>query len=331
MSHTPTLSVVLAAVDSADRAADAVARLTAWTTERVEFVLVDDGSIDSTRSCFLEAAERDPRVRVIVLPSNEGLGSARRAGFRAARGQYVWNVDVDDEWSSEGGEALLEAIRGGADIVLAAARRRSITGDERVIPAVSARTGAEALAALFTGDLSGHLWNKAIARRLFTDQDYTGIRIQSDLIMLLPVLARAQTVARCDAVVYCYVENAGSSIRSRRPRGDGVEEIARRAALAAREVGLADTESFRQFLSTHVTLSGLRDAVIADYTPAESSRRFALARADIRVSDLGLLLRRGKARAAALLALAVVSPWMFRSLIGGRARQRDAMSPRAGA
>lgn len=328
MPRRPLLSVVLAAVNAADRATDVVARITAWNSDQVEFVLVDDGSTDGTRLCFLDAAERDGRVTAIALDTNQGLGAARRAGFRAARGKYIWNVDVDDEWTSEGGDALLRALERGADIVLAAARRRSINGAVREMPAIDARTGAEALAAVFTGDLTGHLWNKAIARRLFTDEDYTDVRIQSDLIMLLPVLARARTVERCDAIVYCYVENPGSNIRSRRPRGDGVDEIARRAALAASETGLAEDESFRQFLSTHVTLSALRDAVIADYSAAESSRRFARARADILPSDIGLLLRRGKSRAAALLALALVSPRAFRALIGERARRRATTSPR---
>lgn len=48
-----------------------------------------------------EFAARDPRLRVMHLPVNVGLGQARNVGIEAAQGTYVWFVDSDD-WLAAG-------------------------------------------------------------------------------------------------------------------------------------------------------------------------------------------------------------------------------------
>ena len=62
----------------------------------IEVIGVDDGSPDSSGEILAEYARRDPRVRVVTLPVNRGLGAARNAGLAEARGEYVWFVDGDD-------------------------------------------------------------------------------------------------------------------------------------------------------------------------------------------------------------------------------------------
>ena len=62
----------------------------------IEIILVDDGSTDDTPVLLQTLAEEDSRIRIITK-ENGGLGSARNAGLEAARGEYVWFYDVDDE------------------------------------------------------------------------------------------------------------------------------------------------------------------------------------------------------------------------------------------
>lgn len=62
----------------------------------IEIILVDDGSTDDTPVLLQALAEEDSRIRVITK-ENGGLGSARNAGLEAARGEYIWFYDVDDE------------------------------------------------------------------------------------------------------------------------------------------------------------------------------------------------------------------------------------------
>lgn len=60
-----------------------------------ELILVDDGSPDTCPQLCEEYAKRDPRI-VVLHKENGGLASARRAGIRIARGEYVFNLDSDD-------------------------------------------------------------------------------------------------------------------------------------------------------------------------------------------------------------------------------------------
>lgn len=60
-----------------------------------ELILVDDGSTDGSGAWCDAFATRDRRVRVIHQP-NGGLSTARNAGMKAARGEYLVFVDGDD-------------------------------------------------------------------------------------------------------------------------------------------------------------------------------------------------------------------------------------------
>ncbi len=62
----------------------------------LEIILVDDGATDSTPALADEIACEDNRIKVIHK-NNGGLGSARNAGLEAAKGEYVYFCDVDDD------------------------------------------------------------------------------------------------------------------------------------------------------------------------------------------------------------------------------------------
>ena len=58
------------------------------TVEKIEVILVDDGSPDTCPVICDEIAKKDDRVRV-VHKKNGGLASARNAGLTIAKGEYI--------------------------------------------------------------------------------------------------------------------------------------------------------------------------------------------------------------------------------------------------
>jgi dolichol-phosphate mannosyltransferase len=58
-------------------------------------VIVDDGSTDATAAAAAALAAANPTVRVTTLSPNRGLGAALRAGFAAARGEWIATLDAD--------------------------------------------------------------------------------------------------------------------------------------------------------------------------------------------------------------------------------------------
>lgn len=65
----------------------------------LDIIIVDDGSVDNSRSIIDAWKTRDDRIQ-IVYKEHEGAASARKAGIRKAKGQYVTFPDGDD-WIEE--------------------------------------------------------------------------------------------------------------------------------------------------------------------------------------------------------------------------------------
>lgn len=85
------------------------------TMGNIEIVLVDDGSTDGSGEVCDAYAKAHSNIRV-VHKENGGLGSARNAGMKVARGKYIGFVDSDDYVSSKMYEILLDLlVRNDAD------------------------------------------------------------------------------------------------------------------------------------------------------------------------------------------------------------------------
>jgi dolichol-phosphate mannosyltransferase len=75
-------------------AVELVAPLDALGTS-YEIMIVDDGSTDGTAAAAETFASAHPLAKVLRLKPNRGLGAALRAGFAAARGEWIATLDAD--------------------------------------------------------------------------------------------------------------------------------------------------------------------------------------------------------------------------------------------
>jgi len=82
--------------------------------EDYEIICVNDGSTDDSREVLDAFLEREAQSGVKTAPviiidqENKGLSAARNAGFKKARGNYVWWVDGDDNLETYFAPRLLE-------------------------------------------------------------------------------------------------------------------------------------------------------------------------------------------------------------------------------
>ena len=89
------ISVVIAVYNAENYMDICVESVTNQTYKNLEIILVDDGSTDRSGKKCEEWGERDRRIK-IIHKENGGAVSARRAGTRAATGDYIGFVDADD-------------------------------------------------------------------------------------------------------------------------------------------------------------------------------------------------------------------------------------------
>ena len=112
MSRT---SVIISSFNYAEYLPAAIESVLDQTDRDFELLIVDDGSTDD--SAATARAYSDPRVRVIIQP-HRGIGAARNAGMRAARGRYIAFLDADDLWVSNKLAAQCEVLDRRPDIGL---------------------------------------------------------------------------------------------------------------------------------------------------------------------------------------------------------------------
>ncbi len=94
----PGLSIVLPAYNEEANVASAVTRMIEAAEplfEKIEVVVVDDGSRDATAERVREIARVDPRVRLLQHAVNRGYGAAVTSGLRAASQPLVFYTDSD--------------------------------------------------------------------------------------------------------------------------------------------------------------------------------------------------------------------------------------------
>ncbi|MEU9174031.1 CDP-glycerol glycerophosphotransferase family protein [Streptomyces sp. NPDC048420] len=79
--------------------------------EDLELIAVDDRSPDACGAIADECAARDPRVRVLHLARNQGLGPARNAGIAEATGDYLVFLDGDDTLAPHALRAIADRLK----------------------------------------------------------------------------------------------------------------------------------------------------------------------------------------------------------------------------
>ncbi len=91
----PAVSIIIPIYNVEKYLAECVDSILGQTFQNIEIILVDDGSSDLSGKMADDYAAKDSRIKVIHK-ENGGLSSARNAGMKIARGDYIYFCDSDD-------------------------------------------------------------------------------------------------------------------------------------------------------------------------------------------------------------------------------------------
>jgi glycosyltransferase involved in cell wall biosynthesis len=98
-----------------------------------EIIVVDDGSADDSLERLAEARAREPRLRVVEHARNRGYGGALRSALGAARCDWVFYTDGDNQYDPIQLVRLAERAGPDVDWVQGYKRLRSDTVGRRVV------------------------------------------------------------------------------------------------------------------------------------------------------------------------------------------------------
>ncbi|MEU5598095.1 CDP-glycerol glycerophosphotransferase family protein [Streptomyces sp. NPDC020298] len=188
----------------------------------LELIAVDDCSPDGCGAILDEYAARDPRVKVLHLPENVGLGRARNAGLPRATGDFLFFLDSDDTLTPGALGAIADRLAESGDpdvLVFDYARTYWWGGTRRN---VLAHLLTEAGPGTFTAaeypqilDLLMVVWNK-VYRRDFVEEN--GFEFPpgyyEDTPWTFPVMLSAGRIAALDRICLDYRQRRQGNILS---------------------------------------------------------------------------------------------------------------------
>lgn len=244
---------------------------TQQTAARLEIILVDDGSTDSSSDMCDALAADDHRIRVLHK-SNGGLSDARNHGLDVATGRYVTFVDSDDALLPGALQYMWQlAQEQDCQLVCAGMLKGTTFPTGRVARGgdIEITSGMQTVRmALLQYRVHNSAWGKLYSRDLWREKRYRQDIGYEDLDIMAPLLWQVPRVAVCSAPVYFYRQHPGSYLhrftRRRCDVLDVTDRLARWTSLHAPE--LHDAAMVRR-LSAHINILALmkeHNAVMED-------------------------------------------------------------------
>lgn len=126
MDCRPTLSVITSAYNSAAFIERSLKSAAALPIDH-EHIVVDAASDDDTREIIRQ--RNYPQVKLIPLTKRVSPAKARNIALETAKGEYIVNLDSDDEFVTSGIETKLSALQSSSNYGLAFGEARYVTQD----------------------------------------------------------------------------------------------------------------------------------------------------------------------------------------------------------
>lgn len=192
------------------------------TYQKIEVILVDDGSVDDTGFICDRIAQQDSRVRVFHI-LNGGKGNARNFGLAAATGTYVIYCDADDYMHPDMIEKMYSfAQKENADEVICSwnfVDQEGVLLPWRTTDLKNSVMGAQKAQKIFLSSVNfeGFCWNKLIRKSLYEKSNikYDGERLSyCDILANYNLLGCADRVAFIEDKLYDYYQMPYSCVHT---------------------------------------------------------------------------------------------------------------------
>lgn len=211
------ISFIIPAYNSEKRIGKCVAAIVEQDTNiDYEILIINDGSSDETSSKAKELEKKYSQVRV-VDKENGGVSSARNAGIKNAKGDYIVFCDSDDSIAS----GFFEAIRGYENYDLTVYGYKYIVKEKTsliVTESCDLHNKEQAFMELYGKRLFNQVWNKIYKKSLISDLFEEKYFIGEDLLFNIRYFSNVSNIHVLPDALYNYIITSGSITQSYREK-----------------------------------------------------------------------------------------------------------------
>lgn len=172
----------------------------------IEYIFVDDCTLDSSISVLNKVIERYPnrknQIHILHHNTNKGLPQARKTGVQVATGKYIIHCDSDDDVDIYMYEKMYNvAEETQSDIVLC--EMNFSTGFR--MPVIACADKYELLSNIIRGRIIESLCNKLVKRSIYANDIFYPINsANEDFVLSLQLISYSNSFVQLDTPLYNY-------------------------------------------------------------------------------------------------------------------------------
>ena len=215
----PKISVIIPVYNVEQYLPQCLDSLRKQTLSDLEFICINDGSVDGSLDILQAYAAEDHRF-VIINQKNRGQGYARNKGLEAASGEYIGFVDGDDWVDEDMYETLYHLIyEHQADISICThytelPNRTKVKYKSKKTKIFSSQ---KAIATLIEDKIiQNYIWEKLFKRELFTELRFPVGWSFEDIALCYKIFHKARKIVLLQTPKYHYRTRPGSITNSTR-------------------------------------------------------------------------------------------------------------------
>lgn len=206
----PLVSVIIPVYNVEPYVREAIESVISQTYQRLEIIIVDDGSTDGS-GAICDEYKNDSRI-IVIHQDNKGLSGARNTGLDLMTGDIVAFLDSDDYYYPEMIEKMVrEMTRCNADIVIC-----DFLWDDRTCNLERrSYSSIEALKVLISGKMELANWNKIYKKQIWDDIRFPEGHIYEGTRTTYKLVAKATTIEQIPECLLFHRTRPGSIVKTR--------------------------------------------------------------------------------------------------------------------
>lgn len=211
MGYNKKLSIIIPVYNTEKYLKKCLDSVVAAIDERMEVLIINDGSPDNSEDIILKYVEQYPTLFSYYKKQNGGLSDVKNYGLERAKGDFVIFLDSDDFVESNMYRDMLRTAKNKhADVVIC-----DIYMDyeenipQRIVSCQNNRRGTTYYKVLDTWMMPAS-WNKMVKRTLYEGLDFPKGLNNEDVCVTPVVLARADNIVIMSKPYYHYLQRSGS-------------------------------------------------------------------------------------------------------------------------